>query len=102
MSNQNVKLPGVKRSLSSVDMHIDRMRATVPELYKANNMDLHMCDGSTLHSQHGTLDDVRDDMAVALSCVEELSKTLRVIAEADDETYASVHVKMARATLGMG
>ena len=59
------------RDLSTVEAHIERAESWSTELWKANNIDLHMCDRPIKKGQHGLLSDIRHDTSVLLHLIAE-------------------------------
>jgi hypothetical protein len=51
----------------TLSSRVARLRACLRELWKANDIDLHMCDGSLKSGQYGLLRDIREDVGHLLS-----------------------------------
>ena len=55
-----------------LQFHLDRLQATTRTLWRAHDIDLHMCDGTVKRGQYGLLQDLREDIArlrIALDAV---------------------------------
>ncbi|MDH3740541.1 MAG: hypothetical protein OER56_02990 [Hyphomicrobiales bacterium] len=68
-------LPGTPRDLQTIEAHLERMEAWAVELWKANNIDIHWCDGTASEGMHGLLDNIRKDAGAITSCVRDLQKS---------------------------
>jgi len=66
------KIKTKPRDLSTVDAHLERAEAWSHDLWKANNLDIHRCDGSVEYRQSGVLSNIRNDIRVLLNLVKEL------------------------------
>lgn len=53
----------------SLESRMDRLRAVIVELWKAEDIDLHMCDGTTAKNKFGLLRDIRDDGMALLAAL---------------------------------
>ena len=69
----------------SLEFRMDRLRAVIVELWKAEDIDLHMCDGTTAKNKFGLLRDIREDATALLSA---LSRPIDNAGEAQGSGHA--------------
>lgn len=65
------------RDLETITAHADRARAIARDLYEANSLTLHMCDGRVISRQSGLLDNIRNDLLALASEIDRACKPVR-------------------------
>jgi hypothetical protein len=76
--------------------HVKRMTDWAIELWKADDMSIHLCEGTTLEGQKTLLNDIRQDGCAMIGCVNQMVDVLAEIAHAPEDATADDLRKIAQ------
>lgn len=93
--NYKVELPGSPRDLGTMKAHMYRLADWSVDLWKAEDLTLHMCDGSVVEDK-ATLNAIRQDGCAVLGCVNHMIDLLAEIAHAPKDATADDLRKIAQ------